>query len=204
MPTADYSSYHQPNTTTSDGSKFDNFIDAVQATVNALDNNNVAASAGIVASKLADPTTGKVLGSSGAACAAVYPPGYELAYVELTGGVSITATTDATADNVVSSGAVTYDGTAVWVEFYCPFVVSSAGQTVVTLYDNTAGASLGRILQPAASTQLPGLARRRFTPAAGSRTYSIRAFVGSGTGTIGAGAGGAGVSMPAYVRITKA
>lgn len=55
MPTADYSNYHQPTGTTSDGSKFDNFVDAVQSTVNGLDNDNIAADAGIDASKIAAP-----------------------------------------------------------------------------------------------------------------------------------------------------
>lgn len=55
MPTADYSSYHQNSGTGADGTKFSNFIDAVQATVNGLDNNNIATNAGIVASKLSVP-----------------------------------------------------------------------------------------------------------------------------------------------------
>lgn len=57
MPTADYSSYHQPSGSAADGTKFSNFVDAVQTTVNALDNNNIAAGAGIVFSKLSGPYT---------------------------------------------------------------------------------------------------------------------------------------------------
>ena len=38
----------------------------------------------------------------------------------------------------------------------------------------------------------PGNGWFRVTPSAGSHTYSIRAFRGTGNGTVGAGAGGAG------------
>lgn len=55
MPTIDLSSYHQNPGTTSDGAKFNNLIDAVQAGMNALDNSNIAANAGILASKIAAP-----------------------------------------------------------------------------------------------------------------------------------------------------
>lgn len=52
MPTVDLSSYHQPNSTGADGTKFDNLIDAVQAALNGLDKNNLVANAGILGSQL--------------------------------------------------------------------------------------------------------------------------------------------------------
>lgn len=206
MPTADYSSYHQPNATTSDGSKFDNFIDAVQATVNGLDNNNIAAAAGIVASKLADPTSGKVLGSSGGACAAVYPPGYELAYDQFTSAVSITATTEGTADIVKTATSVTFDGSPVIIEFFSPGVIPNTGFNLsIIIRDDTAGTIVGRISSSSSGSSLavPVLARRRLTPAAGARVYSVRAFTVGGTGSVGAGAGGSGADVPGFIRITK-
>jgi hypothetical protein len=42
------------------------------------------------------------------------------------------------------------------------------------------------------------------TPSSGSRTYSIRGSVSSGTGVVQAGAGGAGNYAPGYIRIEKA
>lgn len=53
MPVVDLSSYHQNPGTTSDGTKFNNLIDAVQAALNGIDHNNIAGAAGILGSQLA-------------------------------------------------------------------------------------------------------------------------------------------------------
>lgn len=170
-------------------------------------NADVATTAAIVVSKLADPTTGKVIGSASNAAAAVFPPGYTLAYVEFTSTVSPTATTEATANSVVSAGSVTYDGAAVDVEFFSPQVTNPASNTMtIILHDGTN--AIGRLttlsFSGANQAQAGCVLRRRFTPAAGAKTYSIRAFVTAGTGIIEGGAGGAATFLPGYVKITKA
>jgi hypothetical protein len=142
----------------------------------------------------------------------------ELAYAENTGGpFSVTATTEAGADTIVTAGAVTLDGaTNVVVEWgaasLIPAAVGGAWINMI-LFDN--GSSLGILggaenqagATVSASVHTPVHQQRRLAaPAAGSHTYSIRAFVSSGTGTgqINAGAGGAGVDMPAYIRVVTA
>lgn len=159
-----------------------------------LDNTNIAAAAGIVGSKLATDLTG--------------PPGTQLAYTEFTAPVTITATTEAGANTVVTAPAITFDGaTPVVIEFFAPIVdTGAAGQSIAAalFQDGSSIGRMGAIYGPAAAIQAALPLRRRMTPASGSRTYSIRVFINVGTGTVTGGAGGSGNNMPGYIRITKA
>jgi hypothetical protein len=135
--------------------------------------------------------------------------GEELDYVEYTANVSPTATTEATANTVVTANAVSFDGsTTCLIEFYSPSAraaLSTNASMFIWLYED--GTSIGRIArryQPTTTDADTALyAARRMTPASGSRTYSIRASVSTGTGSLGAGVGGAGVDLPGYIRITR-
>ena len=131
------------------------------------------------------------------------PVGTELAYGEITANVTTTATTSATATLIVSSGAVTYDGTAVWVEFFSPAVGRGTTFIGLVLYDGAA--ELGRFgfAYGATDTEQPFLARRKLTPSAGSHTYQVNAYVDAGTGTVTANTGALGQRMPAYCRVVK-
>lgn len=136
-------------------------------------------------------------------------PGAELDYAEFVANVTISATTEATADAIVTSNALTYNGiVTIILEFFCIFSqsASSAGANVIFyLYED--GASIGQIGQqqnPASSScRAPVTLRRRMTPTSGSHTYSIRGVRGVGNGTVAAGIGGLGVQMPGYLRITS-
>ena len=136
--------------------------------------------------------------------------GKELDYVEQTGNTTVTATTEGTANTVVTGSSVAYDGaTVILVEFSAPLArpdVSVAGRTIqIILTDG--GTSLGTIAEidcPAANSMVvPVRGSRRLTPSAASHTYDIRAYVNVGTGVVYGGAGGAGVYVPAYIRITR-
>src|ERR1044071_10122291 len=71
-------------------------------------------------------------------------PGDELDYVERTTNLTVTATSDATAQSFIDCNALTFDGsTKVKIEFYAPIGEALAGQDlIVVLYDG--GSSLGR------------------------------------------------------------
>lgn len=167
------------------------------------------------AAKLSAGTAGMFLKSAGAAAANLwaYPPGYEFDYVEATSGVSPTATTEDTANTVITANAKAYDGsTIIIVQFYAFSVrpdSTAARQLFIYLYDDTGGgaASIGRlalIVSPAAAgDNKPVLVTRRLTPSNATHTYSIRAAVNAGTGNIGAGAGGHAADMPMYIRQIK-
>lgn len=161
------------------------------------------------AAKLTLGAAGTVVRSTGSTNAYAYPPGYEFDYVEFTSGVNITATTEGTANTVVTGSAVAYDGsTAVLIEFetsYFQAVVADNGR--LWLYDGAS--SIGQVAvvtNPHATNVLrvPVRVSRRLTPSAATHTYSIRGSTGSGTAVVNAGAGGNGNSMPGYIRIIRA
>jgi hypothetical protein len=148
--------------------------------------------------------TGKVPGSQIASVSG------ELAYAEITSNVNVTATTQATANPIVTAPAVTFDGTTIaLIDFYAPLVRSPAGgaATILVLFeDGAAIGTLAQVLGSTAQVDAPVRVTRRLTPAAGSRTYSVRAYVPSGTGIVYAGPGGPGVfvPVPAFIRIIRA
>jgi len=139
-------------------------------------------------------------------------PGTELAYTEITAAVSVPVNTLATAQQIISSGAQTYDGSPIMIEFFCdrldvPTVVG--GQLLLLLWDGST--NHGRLMEtvnPAAATMMiPAVnLRRRLVPSAGSHTYRIMGWALGGTGGIVAGAGtpGADTHVPAFIRVTRA
>lgn len=153
--------------------------------------------------ELDDGAAGDVLTGVGTTIAFAKPPGYEYAYNDVQSGtISITATTEGTATTVVTASAVTFDGsTPVVIEFYAPYVSKGTTFTRVYLYDGSN--SIGFIGHVDASGGVPFRVARRLTPSAASHTYSIRASVDAGTGSVIGGAGGLAAYMPAFIRITK-
>ena len=158
-------------------------------------------------------TAGKVAVATGTATATEqWPPGREFDYVQITSPVAITASSEATANTVVTGSAVAYDGsTAVIIEFYAPDAYADNVATVdlyFYLYDGSS--SIGWIGTMRSETTNRSFQTvylmRRLTPSAATHTYSIRAAnsAGAGDGSVNAGAGGSGNQVPAFIRITKA
>lgn len=137
--------------------------------------------------------------------------GTELTYNEFTSNATITATTEATANTVVTASAVAFDGsTVVMIEFYAFSIrpdTGAAGRNIsLYLYDGSS--SIGRIglfSAPSGGNDNKAVfVTRRLTPSNATHTYSIRAAISAGTsGLISAGAGGSGADMPGYVRIVS-
>jgi hypothetical protein len=134
------------------------------------------------------------------------PFGTIISYTEYTAAVTVNTTTEATAVTVVTAPAFVANGTdAFFLEFFSPQVANgAAGNTLFVIYDGAS--SIGGILsqQTQSSVFWPVLLKRRLVPAAGVRTYSIRAYEATAAGTVNAGAGGSGVFFPGYLMITKA
>lgn len=137
--------------------------------------------------------------------------GEELAYTEFTSNVSPTATTEGAANTVVTASAVVFDGsTKCNIEFFTPICRANNGagdRMTFVLYDGASSIGLlGGIGQGSTSGNEYKTVKlsRIITPSAASHTYSIRAYVSTGTGVIGAGAGGSGANVPGYIRITRA
>ena len=137
--------------------------------------------------------------------------GKELDYVARTTNASITATSEATADTVITGSSVAYDGsTIVMVEFWANHAgpdVSGLSDLRFWLYDGSSSIGFFGYVQQTgdgANVQYVTVhSMRRITPTAASHTYSVRASVDAGTGTVAAGAGGSGNVAPAFLRITR-
>jgi hypothetical protein len=138
--------------------------------------------------------------------------GGELDYVQFTSGVNITATTEATANTIVTGSSVAYDGsTVVMVEFFCPGLnVADGTDNYVRLYLYDGSSSIGRIGtlvcvsgDGSLGQIAPTFCVRRLTPSNASHTYSVRGDTGSGTSIASAGAGGNGNIVPGYIRIIQ-
>lgn len=132
--------------------------------------------------------------------------GAELDYVQRTSdptGTSITAT-EGSPTTVLTSNSITVDGsTPIIVEFYASvFEASTSAALIANLWEGTT-TDLGRLINIQAT--VTAHARRRFTPSAGSHTYTIRLWrSGSATARIYSDVGGAGKYMPAFMRISEA
>lgn len=144
----------------------------------------------------------------------VTPPRWQtISYVEFNTDVTISATTAATANTVVTAAAFTPNGAdTYYVEFFAPAVslgTSVGAQILIVLYDNgsqiSAGASqIGQFVNPAAATFINECyaSSPRLTPSNASHTYSIRAFRVTANGSVN-GTSGA-TTQPGYVRVVKA
>lgn len=105
----------------------------------------------------------------------------EVAYAQFISPVSITATTDATSQQVVTTGAITYENVPHEIEFFAPGVSPDTGAATrdvrIGLFDGTT--SLGRIANvetPAASSMQQAVqVAIRYTPSAGTHTFNIKA-----------------------------
>lgn len=212
MPAADLTPYYQPSGTVADGTKFDNALAYLQGLLNGLDQNNFAAgkifdpeklmqnSAADADALVWDNTSSKWVRSSSAT--RLRPPGYEFAYTEFTGTVSVTAVSEGTANQAVAASAVTFDGsTVVVLEFWCPYVLIGGGSPSIEFFDGSTG--IGGILTLSANAVGFSL-KKRITPSAAAHTYSVKGWTTAGTATIGAGTGAAAAALPGFIRITKA
>jgi hypothetical protein len=175
----------------------------------ALTNGMVSASAAIAVSKLAAGLAGQVL--QGTTPSYAYPPGFEIAYDQITSGVNVAATSEGTPTSIIAGTSHTYENVPYIFEFNSPEVVlpSTTGGTVTILLMQDSS-SIGRIctLQndiTGGQSGIPVCQHYRFTPSAAAHTYGISAFCSATTGTpaVSAGAAGSGVLVPAFLRVTK-
>ncbi len=136
----------------------------------------------------------------------------ELAYTEYTSTVTVSATSGATADTIVTAASIVMDGsTKICVEFYSPLVTlypSATAQVYLALFDgSTALGVMANYSSFAADAGgSPCYVRRYFTPAAATKTYSIRGYRAVADTDVNAGSGGSAdvALMPGYIRITTA
>ena len=128
-----------------------------------------------------------------------------LDYQQITANKSVTATTEAGADTVITATAITFDGaTPIEVEgFSMATPAASTADASHVLYDGSSIGRFGYSYVPGAQVYMTLSARRRLTPTNAAHTYSWRSWGSSGTGTVFAGVGGSGANMPAYLKVSR-
>lgn len=133
-------------------------------------------------------------------------PGTSPTYVENTGNVTVSATSEATGNTLVTAGAFTANGTdAYWIEFGSSEVIAATGGVlIIDLWDGSSPIGAPAVIGPAGTSGMPVTIRRRLVPSAGSHTYSFRAFQSGGNGVVAGGPGGSGQNTPMYISIEKA
>ena len=208
------------------GGTVDTVVAGTNITVDATDPANpVVAAPSVIANSLADAkgdliaataadTWARVaVGANGAALIAAsgatpgvnwaYPPGYEFGYDQITTNVTVSSTTEASGNTVISCAAHTFDGAPVVAEFFTPRVeCGSTGFVIVCLFEGAT--ELGQLaVHNTTSGSASGRGSLRFTPTAGSHTYTVTAFRVNNNGTIHAGSGGTAAVVPTYIRFTK-
>lgn len=131
--------------------------------------------------------------------------GEELAYNQITVGVTVATTAEAGPTLVIEGTSRTYDGSPIIVDCYLPSVyLSNATGVVFNLWDGST--DLGRV-----SGFIGGVGymthlntRRRLTPTVGTHNYRLVAWIATGTSaTVNVGSG-AGAYNPGSVRVTRA
>lgn len=174
----------------------------------------IAASAADVVARLPVGSDGQILTADAAQAlgikwgAAPVSAGVEVAYQEFAANVSVTGASEGASQTVVTAPAFTADGSPYFIEFFAPAVQppSTTGPAIFFLLflDGVTQGIFGEVKNNGSSAMsITMRSKRRITPAAGSRTFSVRAYVTSGTANVSAGAGGSGVYVPGFIRVTK-
>lgn len=114
--------------------------------------------------------------------------------------------TSASQTDIVSGAGFVADGiSSYWIEFYTPEGVSAAADILaVVLWDNATQLDQLAQLQPPAVIGEPIFCKLLVTPAAGTRTYKIKAFRVASNGSVAGGAGGSGAFTPCTITVTRA
>ncbi len=132
-----------------------------------------------------------------------------LDYAEATGDVSVTHTTEGTADTLVAGNAITVDGaTAVLLEFFAPAWFNNNNSRTLTVVFTDGTTVLGKVASfngPANPSDITfPVARYRYTPVAGTYTFTAKVYANTGTNvTVRAGAGGTGAYAPMFLRVSN-
>lgn len=134
----------------------------------------------------------------------------EVAYGENTSNTTITATSEATAQTIVTASAFTADGvSSVTIEInFTAWGLSATSNTMwLVLYEGSSSIGLAwtsRSPIGALDSHGGGLKIiRNFIPGAGSKTYSIRGFVDAGSGILAGDTGGDVRDLPFSIRILQ-
>jgi hypothetical protein len=130
--------------------------------------------------------------------------GREIGYDPITANVTITAGSEATGTVVITCAAHVFDGAAVLATFFAPLTTTAANYVmIISLFEGATQISRFMNVGDPVNSQNPVTGMLRFTPAAGSHTYTVTAFRFAGNAVVFAGSGGTAGYPPAFIRFTK-
>lgn len=192
--------------TLADAGVMNNNNAALRSVINGgIDNANVSPSAGLAVTKLALPGgTTNFLRADGTW--ATPGAGGDVVYTTFTNNVAISSTTQSGANTIVTAASFNADGGTYWLDFYAPRVAPYNQGRQMLFHVWEGGADLGQmgiinvtVSGANATVEMPILITHRFTPSAGARVYSVRAWQtgGSGSGAVD-GSNGTG-----FIRIYR-
>lgn len=132
-------------------------------------------------------------------------PGYEFGYDQITGNVTVTSSTESAGTTIIACAPHSFDGEPVFAQFFTQLQPSSGSQVTCSLFEDAT--QITRLCEyipgTISSTQHPYTTSYRFTPTAGTHTYTVTAYRGSSNGSIIAGSGGTGGEPPTFIRFIK-
>lgn len=128
----------------------------------------------------------------------------QMDYAEITSDASTSASAEGSAGALITGNSVTYEAVPHLVSMWCTSLDATTSNHVINigLFEST---TLIKMLLYNINWDIEynvGLSAR-FTPSAGSHTYSIRGWNASNGLTVGAGSGASGNKPPAYMQIVK-
>ena len=134
----------------------------------------------------------------------------DIASASITTEASITATSSATGNTCISTGAFGCNQGNYYVEVWTPYLTKGTTNLDIELFDG-ASAAAGTFLQTlsghmtASSVLGQGICMvAKVTLAQGSHNMTVTGFVDAGTGKFGAGTGTTGNAPPAFIHVFAA
>jgi microcystin-dependent protein len=136
-----------------------------------------------------------------------------LDYVQITSPAAISATSQATATTLITGNAVTYDGaTPIYIEAFAPSIDYGTNYGATSQVHAFLDGSVLCVLQlnqwAGAGSTGPHdsvmYALRKYTPSAGSHTFSLRGHYTGNASNLNAGTGASGAQTPAFLSIKRA
>lgn len=121
-------------------------------------------------------------------------------------GFACTATTEGTANTIITGTSMAYPASPTLVEFFAPAIFGSAELTGTIVLLRGATVLAGRwgdthMLAGSASEKKPvKLEYRDASPPGGTYSYIVAGFTNTGTFTVSGGAGGSGAEAPAFLK----
>jgi hypothetical protein len=136
-----------------------------------------------------------------------------LDYVQITSPAAISATSQATATTLITGSAVTYDGaTPIYIEAFAPSIDygTNYGATsqIHAFLDGSVLCCLQLNQWAGAGSSGPHdsvmYALRKYTPSAGSHTFSLRGHYTGNASNLNCNTGASGAQTPAFLQIKRA